>query len=180
MRVQTKNNGAPAWELTELAVKKGQELAQKHYSDEQLVMTSLYLAHTVFSAKIGDAIQKDHPRLSASFAKEYLETWGVKAEEQEIIFNAIMAHHGEVETTSNVSEIVKNAECFKFVTLKGSLIWLHELGKRGFSYEESTKLVIHKMEQKKALLTLPDCMQEAEKNCQKIYSVFSNANNANI
>jgi len=49
MRKQTQINKAPAWLLTELAIKKGKELSKKHDVSERLVLTSLYLAHTVFS-----------------------------------------------------------------------------------------------------------------------------------
>lgn len=68
---------------------------------------------------------------------------------------------------------MKNAECFKFVTIEGSLIWLHELGLRGIPYEEAKEKVIKKMEQKRALLTLEDCIKEAEINCKEIIQLFT-------
>ena len=49
MKKQTQKNKAPAWRLTEIAIKKGKELSKKHNVDERLVLTSLYLAHTVFN-----------------------------------------------------------------------------------------------------------------------------------
>ena len=72
-----------------------------------------------------------------------------ETEDKKVILNAIEAHHNAIKATSLVAEVVKNAECFKFVTVKGALIWLHELGLRGVSYEESVERVIEKMEQKK-------------------------------
>jgi len=84
----------------------------------------------------------------------------------------IEAHHNHIKTESKIAEIVKNAECFKFVTVEGSLIWLHELGLRQINYDEAREKVIKKMEQKRLLLTLEDCKQEAETNCKKIYELF--------
>lgn len=172
MRKQTQINKAPAWLLTELAIKKGKELSKKHDVSERLVLTSLYLAHTVFSPIWKWDIQKDHPKLSSEFAKKYLDEWNIDKDEQEIILNAIEAHHNGVPSKSKIAEVVKNAECFKFVTVEGSLIWLHELGVRQVPFEEAVDKVIQKMNQKKSLLTFDDCIQEAEKNCNKILELL--------
>lgn len=172
MYKQTLENGAPSWLLTELAIKKGKELAVKYNVDDRLVLTSLYLAHTIFSPIWKGDIQKKHPQLSSDFAKKYLIEWGVNKNDQEIILNAIEAHHNGVATRSMVAEVVKNAECFKFVSIEGSLIWLHELGVRQIPLEEARDKVIQKMNQKKKLLTLDDCIKEAEENCNKILELF--------
>lgn len=85
MYQQTKINKAPAWRLTELAILKGKELAKKYEVNEKLVLTSLYLAHTVFSPIWAGEIQRNHTKLSAEFAKKYLDEWNVSEEEQKII-----------------------------------------------------------------------------------------------
>jgi HD superfamily phosphodiesterase len=173
MREKTIENKAPAWLLTEIAIKKGIELSKKNNVDERLVLVSLYLAHTIFSPIWQGDIQKDHPELSAKFIKSYLDEWNVDMKEQNIILNAIEAHHNKVPTKSKIAEVVKNAECFKFVTIEGSLIWLHELGVRKVPFEEAVDKVIQKMDQKKSLLTFDDCVQEAEENCNKIRELFN-------
>ncbi len=172
MYQQTKINKAPAWRLTELAILKGKELAKKYQVDERLVLTSLYLAHTVFSPIWAGEIQQNHTKLSAEFSKKYLAEWNISEEEQKIILNSIRAHHNEVETETKIAEIVKNAECFKFVTVEGALIYLHEWGLRQVSYEEAREKVLQKMDQKRKLLTLEECMTEAEKNCAEIRKIF--------
>jgi hypothetical protein len=173
MRTQTRRNKAPAWLLTELAVKKGKELARKHRVDERLVVSSLYLAHAVFDPVWKGEVQTHHPKLSADFVKKYLDKWNVGKNEQEIIMNSIRAHHCGVRTESRIAEIVKNAECFKFVTVEGSLIFLHELGLRRVPLEEAAEMVIEKMKQKRSLLTLKDCKKEAAKNCGEILRIFN-------
>lgn len=173
MRERTRENKAPTWLLTELAIRKGKELSTRYDADERLVLASLYLAHTVFNQNWEGDIQKNHPSLSSKFAREYLERWKVEKEDQKIILNAIEAHHGQIPTISKVGEIVKNAECFKFVTIEGSLIWLHDLGTRNVPFKEACHMVLKKMEQKKNLLTLEDCMKEAEENCMKIREILN-------
>lgn len=173
MYKQTQLNKAPAWRLTKLSIEKGKELAEKYNEDDRLILTSLYLAHTIFSPIWADEIQKNHPKLSAEFSEKYLEKWGVPKREQKIILNSIQAHHNNVKAETKIAEIVKNAECFKFVTVEGSLIWLHELGLRQIDYDEARDKVIKKMEQKRSLLTLEDCIKEAEINCKQIMKLFN-------
>jgi hypothetical protein len=172
MRKQTLKNRSPAWLLTELAVAKGRELSRKYKVDERLVCASLYLAHTVFDREVNGPVQRRHPQLSSCFAKRHLDRWGVAAKEKGIILNSIEAHHAKVPTKSLTAEVVKNAECFKFVTLKGCLILLHEEGLRGVRLEDSVDYVLYKMNQKRKLLTLKDCITEANRNCRKIEEVF--------
>jgi len=173
MQKQTQKNKAPAWLLTEIAARKGKEFSKRYDVDERLVLTSLYLAHTIFSPDWEGDIQKNHPKLSSEFVKKYLDKWGVDKKEQEIILNAIESHHGKVPAKSKIAEVVKNAECFKFVTVEGSLVWLHELGIRKVPFEEAVDKVIYKMKQKRNLLTLDDCIKEADENCIKIVKMFN-------
>ncbi len=173
MRRQTEKNKAPAWLLTELAVEKGIELAKKHDVNEELVVVSLYLAHVVFDREIGGPVQKKHAEASADFAKEYLEKWSVPDEYKKIILNAIRAHHGKEPTETLEAEVIKNAECFKFVTLKGAKIFFQELVEnRGQTPSQAKEYALDKMEQKRKLLTLEDCKQEAEKEIEKIEEMF--------
>jgi hypothetical protein len=172
MHRQAKKNKSPAWKLTELAVEKGKELSQKYDVDERLVLASLYLAHTIFSPIWKGKIQKNHPKLSSRLAKKYLKKWNVSEKEQEIILNSIEAHHNQIPTRSKIAEVVKNAECFKFVTMEGCLIYLHELGRRQVPFGEAIEKVLQKMEQKRHLLTLAACKKEAKANCTSIQKLF--------
>lgn len=169
---QFKKNGAPAWALTEIAISKGMQLAKQYQVNQELVLASLYLAHTVFSATIRGRIQKNHEKLSAKFARKYLNKWKVSNEKQQIILNAIKAHHDKAPCLTKAAEVAKNAECFKFLTLKGALISLHEFGRRGLPYERAVAEVISKMRQKLSYLSLPEQKREGKKNFVKIMKVL--------
>lgn len=65
-------------------------------------------------------------------------------------------------------------QCQKFVTIKGMLIWLHELGLRGYNFEKAKELVFYKMNQKKELLSLEKCIEIGNKNCYEITKMFEN------
>lgn len=62
MQEQTRKNKAPAWELTEIVIKKGKNLSKKYNADTNLVLIALYLAHISFSTKVGGKIQRNHEK----------------------------------------------------------------------------------------------------------------------
>ena len=174
MKERTKKNRSPVCKLTEIAIRKGKELSKKYDVDEKLVLTSLYLAHAVFSPVWKDDIQRNHEKLSSDSIKTYLDRWKVSREDQEIIINSIEAHHNKIPAKSRIAEVVKNAECFKFVTLEGSRIFFKDLVEnRNISRNDAIDMVIEKMEQKRKLLTFEDCKKEAEKNCKEILGIFN-------
>ena len=174
MQRQTKKNGAPAWRLTEMAVAKGEELAKKYKVDSELVVTALYLAHTIFSKIVQDDIQKNHEELSAKFAEKYLKKWKVPAAKREIILNAIRAHHNKVNAESKIAEVMKNAECFKFIQVEGALIHLHHLGTRGIPFEKAARIVEAKAKQKFDYISLKEIKGEAKKSYNEVVKLLKN------
>ena len=177
MKEKTNENKAPSWLLTELAQEVGNELAQEFGVDKNVVSLTLYLQHLVFNPIIGGEIQKNHPNLSANFVidNQLLEKWNIPIEDRSIILDAIRLHHHKEVNPNLTIEVIKNAECQKFVTVEGALIWLHELGLRGIDYEKSKELVFYKMNQKKNLLTLEKCISRAEESCKKITEIFESS-----
>lgn len=171
---QTIKNGAPSWLLTTLAVNVGKQLARLYNVNEDIVVLTLYLQHLVFDPITKGEIQKNHPELSASFVEEHklLEKWNIPKEDRLVILEAIRNHHNKNKSNNLVVEVIKNAECQKFVTVEGSLIWLHELGLRGYDFEKAKELVFYKMEQKKSLLTLDKCIDKGNKDTSDIIKMF--------
>lgn len=178
MREKTKENKAPAWKLTELTQKVGKDLAKEFNVDTNIVLLTLYLQHLIFEPTVGGEIQKNHPALSAKYVEDtnILEKWNIPEEDRPVILEAIRVHHNKNINSNLTVEVIKNAECQKFVTIEGALIWLHELGIRENDYESSKELVFYKMNQKKELLTLEKCIERGENSCNKIKSMFEDKN----
>ena len=174
MYSQTTKNGAPSWLLTTLAVNVGKELALEYNVDKNIVVLTLYLQHLVFDPVTNGEVQKNHPELSASFVEngKLLEKWNIPDSDRGIILKAIRSHHNKEKSDNLIVEVIKNAECQKFITIEGVLIWLHELGLRGYSFEDAKKLVFYKMEQKKSLLTLDKCINKGNADCKSIIKMF--------
>jgi hypothetical protein len=130
----------------------------------------------MFSPVWEGRVQKNHERLSSVFVFPYLRKWHVASKDIPVIQNVIEAHHDRIRGTSKLAEVVKNAECMKFVTVEGALYYFHELGKRGLTPELSAQRVLLKMKQKLGYLTLPDCISIAKKNCKVIEQLFNPIN----
>ena len=171
---QTSINKAPSWLLTCLAVEVGESLADEFNVDSNIVMLTLYLQHLVFDPITKGEVQKHHPDLSADYVinNQLLEKWNIPLEDRKVIIEAIRSQHKKEVNPDLTIEVIKNAECQKFVTVKGALIWLHELGLRGINFDEAKELVLYKMEQKKSLLTLDKCVEDGNQNCKIITNMF--------
>ncbi len=169
---QTLKNGAPAWGLTEIAVQKGKELAKRFHVSEELVVSSLYLAHVVFSKEINGKVQRQHEEASARLAEKFLKQWKVNIQKQKVILNAIRAHHDKVPTESTLAEVVKNAECFKFLTVRGAVILLHEAGKRGMTFSEAVAYARSKATQKLRYISLPGVKREANQGYREVIALL--------
>lgn len=174
MHRQTKKNGAPPWRLTEIAVAKGKVLSKKYKVDSELVITALYLAHTIFSKIVQDNIQKNHEDLSANFAEKYLKKWKVSPTKRNIILNCIRAHHEKVKTESKIAEVMKNAECFKFITIEGALVYIHHLGTRNIPFEKAIYLANAKAKQKLSYITLNKVKREAKQSYAETIKMLKN------
>jgi hypothetical protein len=173
MKNRTLINKAPAWALTEIAIEKGRQLSKLYKVNEDLVLAALYLAHIAFSTKFKGKIQQRHEEFSAKLAEKYLKQWKVSQSEIRIILNAIRAHHGKVPTESKVAEVVKNAECFKFLTVKGELILLHDMATRYMPFLEAVAFAKYKAKQKMGYITLKEVKPEAERNYKQILKIFN-------
>lgn len=172
---QTIKNGAPSWLITMLAVNVGKELAREFYVDENIVVLTLYLQHLVFDPITNGEIQKNHPNLSAQYVEDnkLLEKWNIPENDRSIILEAIRNHHKKEKSSHLIVEVIKNAECQKFITIEGALIWLHELGLRGYDFDKAKELVFYKMEQKKSLLTLNECIIKGNNDTSDIVNMFN-------
>lgn len=161
MRIKTEENGAPFWDLTVTAVTKGRELAELYNVDSEVVELALWLAHICFSNVVGDEIQKNHTKLSADLAKQYLAVWGYPEDKAQIVYESILGHHSQGVGATKVAEVMKNAECYKFISWPKLKLYYEDLLTRGYEAKEAEKLVRLKFEQKEAILTFTECIADA-------------------
>ena len=170
MRQQTFKKLAPPWALTEIAIKKGRQLARKYKAREDLVLAGVYLSDCVSfqKSKGGFKRVRNHEELSAKFAEKYLRKWKADKKDAEIILNAIRAHHEKVRPLSKEAEIVKHADCFKFLSLEGIVAFMHILGERNMPLNKAANFAKLKAKEKLGYISLPGMKKEANKNYKEV------------
>ena len=145
--------------LFQYANEIGQRLARKFQADEGVVM----LGTMLMDYKIGQAGQENrlpnHIQMSHEAAVQLLANdQDLTVPERENILNCILEHHGVPKFHSLESEIVCNADCYRFASVKGVVG-----GLTSFRLMELDKLVTlfkTKVEEKWQVLTLEKCKQE--------------------
>ena len=163
----------PPFDQTDLMAKKGQEIAKKLNADIKIVTVSCYLIDIGLGKAYQEGKIKEHIKISSEFAKEFLKKFNLTKNDKEKIINCIEAHHGEVKHNCIESEIVKNADNFRFLDPTGLLISLYHAQETGRSLSEWVKRATEKVEEKYKLVTLDICKKEAEEN-YKIIKEFLN------
>ncbi len=155
--------GAPPFPHTEFVVKKGQELAKKLHADESIVIAGCYLMDIELGRALKEGKQKEHVKMGVEIAGPFLDKLNTDSKTKEKILNCIAAHHGEVPHTCIESEIVKNADNFRFLDPTGAMISLFYHAK-DWSFDQSIGILRQKLEEKHALVTLDICKGEAEED----------------
>jgi HD superfamily phosphodiesterase len=170
MRRQTLANKAPIWAFTEIAINKAGKLMKKYKVRKDLVLVGTYLADCVsFKKSKGKFIRVDsHEELSARFAEKYLRKWKVPRNDMDIILNSIRAHHENAPALSTEAEVVKAADCFKFLSMEGILALMHTLGTRNMSLNEAVKFAKERAREKLGYISLPGLKKEATANYKEI------------
>ncbi len=168
--------GIPSFEGTEVAVKKGLEMAKKLGADERIVTVSCYLMDNGLGEARKRGNMKEHVKISIENAKNFLERFDLSKEDKKKIINSIEAHHGEIKHICIESEIVKNADNFRFLDLKRFIGEIYEGSNKGMSLKEIIKFLNRKVEEKHNLVTLDVCREEAEENYKIIKNLLDRVN----
>jgi HD superfamily phosphodiesterase len=172
---ERRKDNSPPLVFQELLIKKTKKLCRQLKADENLALVGAYL----MDIKIGQAFREgrvtDHVRMSLKAARSFLTKFDLSKEIQEKIENIIQSHHKTVPYQSLEAEIVANADCFKFLHPKGAIFFLTNLGKRGLKFPEALDYFEKKIEEKKKIISLKICQQEAEKYYQLLRALISSA-----
>ena len=151
----------PPFAYTAFAVKKGQEISKRLKADENLVALGCYLMDIELGRAIHEGRQDDHVKMGVETARSFLGKFNLPEDYQEKVLNCIAAHHGQAEHTCVESEIVKNADCFKFLDPNAILIPIYYHSDRG-SLHDTVNVLKAKIEEKHDLISLDTCKEEAE------------------
>jgi HD superfamily phosphodiesterase len=152
----------------EIANKMGQILAKKHKADKDIVMLG-----TIFmDCKIGQALHegrlKDHVQISADTAIKFLQKEKVEEKTIDDVVNCVLSHHRDIAFASLEAEVCANADCYRFLTTRGALSFIAQLGKEESDLNKIFDYLESKLEEKRKIITFKDVKEELEPNYKQL------------
>ncbi len=139
---------------------KGVELAKKLNANEDVVEVGTYLMDCLLGKAIKDGKQKEHVSISLDKANEILKPYNIEESVKENIRHCISEHHGVNKFHSLESEICCNADCYRFLSVKGFTYTIRYI--REMPFKDLVKLLDYKVAEKWNALTLDICKKELE------------------
>jgi len=86
------------------------------------------------------------------------------------LINCVAAHHGAIPFESLESEIVANADCYRFIHPRGVMSFHATVIKRGNEHDDALKAVEAKLDEKHGILSL----EAAKEDLLEYYKMFKN------
>jgi len=160
-----------------LSQKKGRELAENLHARIDLVS----LGTTLMDIKLGEALHSNqldqHVKISLDFTKQLLEpAKELTREEKAILYNCVSAHHGQIPHNSQESEIVTNADCYRFIHPTGVFEYLRILSLRQpKDYAFIITQAKNKLVEKWSLVSLPIVKKDLKPYYNTFLDFFSHA-----
>jgi hypothetical protein len=161
--------------LYDLANNIGQILAEKLGANKEIVMLGTLFMDLKRTQAVKENRLKDHTNMSLSATKEFLKKYNIDKVMLGKIYNCIEAHHGDVPFKHLEAEIVANADCYKFLSPKGFIIFISLLGQRDMKFNELLSYTEEKIEEKWKILSLYECKNELEEHYYYIKKLITDA-----
>lgn len=147
----------------------GKKLAETYNADEEIVLISLALMDAKLPESVKKKTPKEHVSMSLASAKTILDKVEDITEDAKVnILKCIEEHHGVDKYYSIESEIVANADCYKFLSIKGMMTYHSILARRLNDFESELDQLEYKMDEKINHLSLDLAKEELNDN----YRVF--------
>lgn len=153
-REEISRYGLPTIRHFDLSLEKGLELAEKLNADKNLVRAGISLMDIKLGQAAKEGHQPEHVQYCLEFTKELLERFSVTEPYYSILTNCVAAHHGAIPFTSLESEIVANADCYRFIHPRGVMSFHATVIKRGNDHNSALEAVEKKLDEKYSILSL--------------------------
>ncbi len=171
---EIEKTGLPDIHVFEISEKKAIELADKLQADKTTTLVGYYL----MDLKLGEAFKqgkiKEHIKMSSDAAKIFLEKYNLDEESKNKIMNCIEAHHKAIPFSCKEAEICANADCYRFLALKGFLHSVISMEKL-LGFDKMLKTREAKIDEKWAILSIPECKEELEENYKLLKELLRKA-----
>ncbi|NMC36686.1 hypothetical protein GYA49_06660 [Candidatus Beckwithbacteria bacterium] len=149
----------------------GQFLAKKYKANQQIVLLGTILMDCMLGVAFEDNKINEHIALSAKKTKTLLTNLqGLSSKERENIHYCVLQHHGVKEFYSLEAEVCCNADCYRFVSIKGFI------GGIRFTSNMKLKAIVElyqqKVEEKWQAISLSYVKQDLKADYQAIQNLL--------
>ena len=149
--------------LHEIAWNAGIRLAKEYGANENIVKIALAMMDSKLPEASHLGKPKEHILMSSDATKEMLKDADCLTEsEKENIIRCVEEHHGVEKFYSIESEVVANADCYKFVSPKGILYYSSMLGRRFHDFKKELDQLEFKLNEKHNTISLDLVKEELE------------------
>lgn len=158
--IEYEKTGMPIKQHIDLSCQVGKRLAKELGADVDIVEAGTLLMDCMIGTAYQQGRLEDHVQVSLDKTNELLAEFSLPEEVKENIRHCVLEHHGAEEFYSIESEICCNADCYRFISVKGFLFALRYMPEMRF--QPLIKLLNKKAEEKWNVLSLDICKQELE------------------
>ena len=149
--------------LYELSLDMGIKLAEIYKADVNIVKIAIAMMDSKLPEASHLKTPKKHIEMSSNATKEILSDIDFLNEDiKENIIKCVEEHHGTKEFFSIESEVVANADCYKFVHPKGFLYYSSMLGRRFHDFDKELEQLDFKLNEKHNTISLDIVKEELE------------------
>lgn len=167
---EEKRTGQPIKANIELATEIGKRIAKELGANVDVVEAGTLLMDCALGQALIEKRLPDHIKMSAEKADEILEKASLSVKEKENIRHCILEHHGVNKFYSLESEIVCNADCYRFVSVQGFSHSMRYM--RDMPFADLVKLLNEKVAEKWNALSLDICKEELEPQHKTILEIL--------
>jgi len=151
---EVKKTGMPLKLHVDLATEIGKNLAKKLGADVDVVECGTLLMDCLIGQSLVENKLDEHIVMSLNKANELLDRSSLTEDKKENIRHCILEHHGVDKFYSIESEICCNADCYRFISIKGYSYALRYLRDKNFSFDDLITLLNNKAEEKRKAISL--------------------------
>lgn len=167
---EVEKTGMPVKFHVDLATEVGKELAKDLGANVDIVEAGTLLMDCLIGQVFKENRQNEHVKMSLEKANELLNNSSLLEEEKENIRHCILEHHGASKFYSLESEIVCNADCYRFTSIKGFIFAVKYL--RDMPFNNLIKLLNEKVNEKWNAITLDIVKKELISEHQIIIKIL--------
>ena len=174
VRAEIETYGVPALEIYELPYPIAEKLAKKLRADPFIIKLGVRLMDCKLSEALNMNRLHTHVDISVTAAEQILKDQGCSRQLIKQVLACVKEHHN-TKFSSKEAEICANADCYKFLTLRGIMLYLHSLGKSHLPYDQALDRITKKIAEKWKILSLTTCKKELSAEYKKIMHIMKKA-----